>query len=136
MLDFISNLWQAFIPPLHASAEAQYNWRIRVGIFSCVAFSGLCFLAAASYGLVPHVSGFETTYASDVQSAAIIREIRDNRAEQIENELLNLRIKHCAAIKSNNDEGKILYWSKISDRMIRYQQLTGRVYALPQCSDL
>lgn len=136
MWDVIVGLWQSFIPPLHASPEAQYNWRVRVGVFTCLAFTGLCALAAVSYGLVPQVDGFAKAGDLNKQVLLVINEVRGNRVEQIENELLNLRLKHCAAIKAGSEEAKILYWSKISERMTSYQQLTGRVYQLPQCSDL
>lgn len=138
MWDAIVELWQSFIPPLDATPQAQYNWRVRVGVFTCAGFTLACGMYAIAYGFGEPigVSGFERTVDSQRQAAAIIAEIRSNRAEALQNELLNLRIKHCAAVKAKQEDAKIRYWAEIERRMVTYQELTKQVYPLPACTDL
>jgi hypothetical protein len=144
MWEVITGFARWFIPPLDADPAHQYGWRLRLGVFTALSFGGVCGITAFAFGYVPpQYDGFVRVSQSQAQAAqtdqkiqAVITEIRANRAEAVENELLNLRIKHCQAIKSSNAEATVLYWSKISDRMGKFQVLTGRVYALPACTDL
>jgi hypothetical protein len=150
MIDFIKQLFDWFIPPIDHNETTQYFWRVRQAIFGCISFFGVMTISAALFGFVPHI---EFARADDVKqqihqvqvqissaqaeaqsvAANVQRDLLADRAERIEGELLQLRVQHCTARKG---AAKDLYWARISTLMVRYQQLTGRVYPLAQCSDL
>ena len=129
MAELLTRLLEFIIPPVDAERSKQYGWRVRIAIMTCITFLGLIASIALAFGLVPGFAGF----ATEATIAQVSEQLMENRTAQIESELLELRIKHCQA---KSDEAKQLYWSRISSLMIRYQQLTTRVYALPACSDL
>jgi len=128
LIDPLVSIAEAVIPRADAPHSDQYRWRVSVGCVLLVTFIGLCGVTAFAFGFIPG-SGFAR--ASDLQS--VVSEIRENRANTIDNQILELRIKHCQA---TTDEAKQLYWSKISVLMAEYQHLTGRAVVLPSCADL
>lgn len=129
MWEAIVDAMKALIPSIDSAAAEQYLWRLRMAIVSCSAFLGLCAITALAFGVVPGFDGF----ARKADLSTISNEMNRNHAENIETALLDLRIKHC---KAATDESKQLYWSKISHLLVRYQELTTRVYAIPSCTDI
>ena len=129
-MDVILRVLGGLVPPDTADPRQQYRYQLRVGITLTGMLVGLTAVTVTAFGWVPAWSqGFAHT--QDVQG--LVTEIRQNRAQSIDNQLLELRIKHC---KATTDESKQLYWAKIAPLMGEYQQLTGRAYQLPACADL
>lgn len=125
--------WMARLIPLHDSPpRQQYKWRVRVGLTLVVATMALVGRTFIDYGIWPAslvFSGFAN--AQDVQQ--IVARIDRKEARDLDNLLLELRIKHCSA---TSPEAKQLYWSRIAPLMVDYLNITGRNYALPACVDL
>jgi hypothetical protein len=130
LMDVILRVLGGLVPPDSADQRQQYRYQLRLGITLSAVVLGLTALTVNAFGWVPALSeGFAHT--TDVKSLVV--EIRQNRAQTIDNQLLELRIKHC---KATTDESKQLYWAKIAPLMGEYQQITGRPYQLPACADL
>jgi len=128
--ELISMGISALIPPNEATPEQQYNWRLRIGIAVCLLFPMFVAGVAGAYGLVPGIAGFAR--ATDL--ASVVSEIRQNRLGELDNRILDLRIKHCDA---KTDEAKQLYWAKINALISEWRALTGLpAYQLPNCTDL
>jgi hypothetical protein len=129
--EFFSALWELLVPPLDAEHEKQYGWRVRMAIIAASSFFGLIAVSALALGMAAW-TGFEG-FARASETQVIIGQLKDLRAGQIEESILQLRIKHCEA---DSAAAKQLYWERIAELMTKYQQITGRVYSLPACSDL
>jgi hypothetical protein len=146
-MEFAQWVLNWFIPPLSHDENVQYWWRVRIAFFGCLSFSGVCIISLFLLGLIPRVQAPVMaddltplrTQITNVQkqamadTGALRQDIATDRSERIEGEVLQLRILHCAAKKG---AAKDLYWNRISALLIRYQQLTGRVYPLANCTDL
>lgn len=118
------------VPDHTADPEVQYRYQLRLGLTVSIIVLWVASVTVTAFGIVPAWSqGF--ALATDVKS--VVQEIRANRAQTIDNQLLDLRIKHCEA---KDDTARQLYWSKIAPLMQEYQELTKRPYPLPACSDL
>jgi hypothetical protein len=129
-MDFVMRLLAGLVPDHTADPEVQYRYQLRLGLTVSIIALWVASVTVAAFGLVPALSqGFALT--ADLKQVVI--EIRTNRAQTIDNQLLDLRIKHCQA---KDDAARQLYWSKISPLMVEYQQITSRPYLLPSCSDL
>jgi hypothetical protein len=129
MWDLLVKFGLALVPPLDADPKHVYGWRIRVAVIACTAFIVAVGQMAWGQGWVPGLDGFAKV--SEVQK--VVTEIRANRVEIVESQLLELRLKHC---KASSDEAKRLYWDRISSLLIRYQELTNKVFPLPACADI
>lgn len=129
MGEWIKALLGGLVPTLEASSEVQYAWRWRIALVSCAAFCWCLGATLVAFGMTPGFQGFAK--AGDLQ--AVVGELRQNRATDVDNQLLELRIRHC---KATTDEAKQLYWSKIKPLLDEYQRLTGRGYVIPYCTDL
>lgn len=130
MMEFILRILGGLVPDHTADPEVQYRYQLRLGLTVAVTVLGLMAITVTAFGVVPAWSqGF--AMATDVKQ--VVNEIRQNRAQTIDNQLLDLRIKHCEA---KDDTARQLYWSKIAPLMYEYQTLTGHPYALPACADL
>jgi len=128
--DLIAKGAAALIPPLHSTPEQQYNWRLRIGLSVCFLFPALGAVTAGAFGLIPGVVGFAR--ASDLST--VVSEIRQNRTGDLDNRILDLRIKHCDA---KSDEAKQLYWAKINALITEWRAITGLpAYQMPDCKDL
>lgn len=129
MWDLLISLFRNIVPPINSAEDIQYAWRVRIALVSCAAFVGVLTITAIAFGYAPGVSGFARV--SDLDT--VISEIKINRIDTIEAQILDLRIKHC---KATTTEAKQLYWDKISHLMLRYERLTDKVFTLPACTDL
>ena len=126
----------------------MHAWKLRVGLSLSGAIVAILFLAVAIFGLYPptfppplHAQDLAAT--SDklrAQIGAVRQDVSEGarlnatwRVSQIDAALLDVRAKHC---KAKTDEGRRLYWNSISSMLAEYQNITGRSYALPACSDL
>jgi len=128
--DLVTKGVSALIPPHDATPEEHYNWRLRIGLSVCFLFAALSAVTVFAFGLVPGVAGFAR--ATDLNT--VIGEIRQNRVGELDNRILELRIKHCDA---KTDEAKQLYWAKIQSLVSEWRGLTGLPnYQLPACADL
>ena len=128
--DMITSIVSALIPPHDATPEEHYGWRLRMGLCVIFLFSYLGMATAFAFGIVPGVSGFAR--ASDLSK--VVSEIRRNRQGDLENRILDLRIKHCDA---KTDEAKQLYWSRLNELIDGWRGLTQLPsYPLPACTDL
>lgn len=127
--EIVVGFFQALVPPPDASPGEHYGWRVRVGVTLFVTVIGLTLLAAYAFGIIPGAEGF----AHEQEVTSVVGEIRKNRADEIDSQILNLREKDCHA---TTDEARQLYFGKLNDLMITYQRLTGGVYNLPACSEL
>lgn len=150
MLEAVRQVAEWIIPPLDEAHDKQYGWRVRIALTAFVTFLGLCLVTAFAFGMIPHVPGFARagdleaqiglvkTQIAGVQLevsnnvGSVQRQLQADEAERIEGELLQLRLQHCAAKK----QSKELLWQRIAALLVKYQQLTGRVYPLPGCTDL
>ena len=116
-------------PPPEDDHHATFWWKWRIAIMSASAFFGLIGVTVAAFGLVPGFDGFAR--ASDV---TVMRgEQRQHWVYQLDQQILDFRIKQCKAASS---EAKELYAAKISQLELEYQNLTQRTYLLPACADL
>ncbi len=129
MGDLLARLLESLIPPLHASESAQYAWRVKVAAMACVSFLSVGTISVLAFGLAPGFAGFAR--AADLN--VVIQEIRANRAEILESEIIRARILHC---KAATEEIKQLYWTRLAELLDKYRQATGRPYTLPVCADL
>jgi hypothetical protein len=130
VMDVLLRVLGGLVPPDSADPRKQYRYQIRVGLT-------LSFLVLAFVGFVISDHGWMPTWSEGFARTADLRsltvEIQKNRVQSIDNQLLELRIKHCNA---TTDDAKQLYWAKIAPLIYEYQQLTNRVYNLPACGDL
>jgi hypothetical protein len=117
-------------PPADPSSRGEWYERLRVRAVACAAFMGLVVWIPASMGTFPKVFG-GFARADDLQS--IRTDSIKHWAFQAEDAIMSMRVQQC-----NLESGvaKDLYASTIQKRMADYQQLTGLVFPLPQCSDL
>lgn len=130
MMDLLATLFGFLIPPPNSTHEEQYGWRVRVGVMLLITIVGLSIVTAFAFGWPIPGTGF----ARAEEMHNVVAEIRENRATQIDGQILELRIKHCA---SKTDEARQLYWSKIAQLLNEYQNITGHTLAaLPSCADL
>lgn len=129
MPNWVIGIGQALIPTTDHSPKQQYQWRLRVGLVLCATFTGLVSVTLLAFGLLPGFAGF--AQAGELQ--AVVKEVRAGRAQALDAQILDMRIRQCAASSS---EAKQLYWSKIAPLTIEYQNVTGKTYPLPACSDL
>jgi hypothetical protein len=129
MWELLARFGLALVPPLDADPKHVYGWRVRVAVIACMAFAIASGQLAWGQGWIPGLDGFAKV--SEVQN--IVKEIRTNRVEILESHLLDLRDKHC---KAGSEEAKRLYWARISELLVKYQELTNRVFQLPACTDL
>jgi hypothetical protein len=128
--EVVAKAAKSLVPPPDSEHSANYRWRWSIFLVSSSSFIGVCAITVLAFGLTPNVFG-GFARASDVQ--ANLAEQRTHWSYDADKNILDLRIKHCNA---TTPEAKQLYWSKISELLVRYQQLTGHPYTLPQCSDL
>jgi hypothetical protein len=129
-MEYVLRLLGGLIPEQNADPKVQYRYQLRLGATLSLL---IVYTAAASIiasGIVPKIS---QGVAMTVDLKQVVAEIRENRAQTIDNQLLDLRIKHCAA---KDDTARQLYWSKIAPLLDEYQKITGRPYTLPACGDL
>lgn len=118
------------VPTHTADPEVQYRYQLRLGLTMSIVVLWLVGVTINAFGLFP---SWSQGFALQTDVKQVVTEIRQNRAQTIDNQLLDLRIKHCQA---KDDMARQLYWSKIAPLMQEYQQLTGRPYPLPACADL
>jgi hypothetical protein len=130
LLQLMQAIWRLVVPSFDATPAQQWWWQVRVGCVVCFLFGAVTLLPFVAVGAVPLFSGFATSM--QLQQLAIER--RRDRAEEIDHDLLDLRSNHCAVL--HDREKQNLYWSRIKPLMDRYYELTGRVYPLPNCSEL
>lgn len=119
------------LPKHDATKEEHYNYMMRLGL--TVSALVLCFGAAVvfAYGFVP---GVTSGFARAESLTAVIGEIRANRTEELDAQLLNLRIKQCNA---STDQAKQLFYDKIQRALDEYAYLNPkRSYPIPPCSEL
>lgn len=121
----LKTLIELLIPKLDADPQIQFWWRVRVALLVCFTFS------ASIVGPVFAFSSFGFARASEL--IALRTERRRDRAEEIDQGLLELRRQHCAADTAIQ---KQLYWDRIHPLMDHYHELTGRDYPLPDCREL
>lgn len=130
MWEFLLRILGGLVPDHTADPEVQYRYQLRLGLTVSVIALWIAAVTVTAFGIVPAWSqGFALT--ADVKQ--VVNEIRQNRAQTVDSQLLDLRIKHCEA---KDDTARQLYWSKIAPLMQEYQVLTGRPYPLPACADL
>ena len=129
MLDLLADVAKTLVPPPDSDHNANLRWRWSVAIVSSVSLIGVIGISMAAFGLAPGFDGFAK--AADLKQS--VAEQRIHWTFDADSRLLDLRIKHCEA---KTPEAKQLYWGKISELLIRYQQLSGRTYNLPSCADL
>ena len=143
-MELLEALWSIrkwFIPPkIDATPEHQYWWRVRVGIFTCAAFAGVCFITAASYGLIPKVDGFVRSSELLIYVQGINNNLdglkQDRQADLIDRlkyEMLHTNETKCAL---PSGQAKSMYAAELSSMQDKYMELTKRPYPLPPCSDL
>ena len=130
MMDIVLRVFAGLLPDRSSAPEAQYRYQLRLGITVSVMLAWVAYATVFATGWVPAVN---TGFARSADLSTVITELKQNRAQNVDNQLLELRIKHC---KATTDESKQLYWSKIEPLLIEYQQLTGHQYVLPQCNDV
>ena len=130
MMDIILRFLGGLVPPHTADPEKQYRFLLRVGLTLSTLSLGLIAVTVTAFGWVP---AWSQGFAMAIDVKGVVQEIRENRAQSIDNQILELRIKHC---KAGTDEARQLYWGKISPLMDEYQRLTGSLYRLPACTDL
>lgn len=130
-------LVDALIPPHNGDGGDVYRWRINVAIVLGGTVMGFIFFVVLAFGGLTFVfpgSGF-----ASAQSVLDLRQQDDRRyADQLDNEIINLRINHCQAIDphSPNRLAAREYWAKISSRMDEWYQIKKYPYPLPPCQAL
>lgn len=130
MWEFFLRLVGGLVPLHNADSETQFRYQLRLGLTVSVIIIWLIGVTVDAFGLLPGWSqGF--ALATDVQK--VVTEIRQNRVQTIDNQVLELRLKHCQA---KSDEARQLYWAKIAALQTEYQVLTVRAYLMPRCEDL
>jgi hypothetical protein len=142
MWEVLVDIAKWFIPPkIDAAAEHQYWWRVRVGVVTCMAFSGVCFITAASYGLIPKVDGFvrSSELASYVQGInnnldGLRQQEMASTIDRLKAEMLNINQLHC---KLPSGDARTIYANQITAMQSKYEELTkGPPFPVPACSDL
>ena len=136
MMESILRILGGLVPDHTADPEVQYRYQLRLGLTMSIVVAsvlGLGAITAAAFGLTPWSQGFARQADVQTNQSAIVKEIRQNRAQSVDASLLDLRIKHCQA---KDDTSRQLYWSRIAALMQEYQRLTGQTWPLPSCSDL
>lgn len=86
--------------------------------------------AAAALGLVLY-SEFDHAKAADV--SAIAEQLKDIRAAQVEDKLINARMRYCHA---QDDEQRQYFRELVSEYGEQYRKVTGRIYVLPNCNEV
>lgn len=129
-MEYLLRILGGLVPDHTADPEVQYRYQLRLGLTVSVVVLWILSVTITAFGIVP---AWSQGFALQVDVKQVVNEIRANRAQTIDNQLLDLRIKHCEA---KDDTARQLYWSKIAPLLQEYQQLTGRPYPLPACADL
>jgi hypothetical protein len=130
MMEVLLRILGGLVPDHTADPEVQYRYQLRLGLTVSIVVLWVLAVTITAFGIVP---AWSQGFAMTTDMKQVVTEIRQNRAQTIDNQLLDLRIKHCEA---KDDVARQLYWSKIAPLLAEYQQITGRPYNLPACADL
>ena len=130
LIDSISSVAGGLVPPLDAHPDRQYVWRLRVGVVLCGTFVGLICVTLLAFGAIPPVfDGFARKSTVD----EYVTETRAARVSSLNWQLLDLRIKHCAA---SGPDAKQSYWVLMMQLAEERMKLTGSTWQIPPCDAL
>ena len=130
MLEIALRILGGLVPDHTADPEVQYRYQLRLGLTVSVIFLWVASVTITAFGIIP---AWSQGFALQTDVKQVVNEIRQNRVQTIDNQILDLRIKHCQA---KDETARQLYWSKLAPLMTEYQHLTGQPYTLPACADL
>lgn len=138
--DLAGSAVDTILPPIKATPEQHYRWRVRVAFVACVAFVLGCSQFAYDHGYVPGHMGF--AHAREVQRLAADEaradvanaEATDNlRAEYDADVILTFALARC---RSKDESAREQYDARIQARMQDYENATGKAYQLQDCGNL
>lgn len=118
-------------PPHHAAGRELTRWRWMVAVAIVSTASGLALHIALACGFfAPWYPGF----AKADSQKKVEEQLQEMRAESIESQLWNLRIKQCEAWAENKPT--ITFTEKIREVQKKYVGIAGAPYQLPDCREL
>lgn len=129
-MDILLRIFAGLMPTQGADPDKQYRYDLRMGITVSALFAVVAGAVILALGIFPGLSA-GVAMNSDLRS--VVAELKQNRAQTIDSQLLDLRIKHCQA---KDETARQLYWSRIETLLQEYQRLTGQPWPLPACQDL
>lgn len=122
-LHTIARVAGGFVPGPESPAEAQYSWRLRIGMSVACLFIAVAGFVCMSFGAIPGVfPGFARNDA--VQTLATVT---------LSQQLLQLRKDQC---KAANADSKALYFRLMMDSVEQYIMLTGKPWPVPPCEQV
>ena len=140
LTDMASGALDTILPPIKATPEQHYRWRVRVAFVACGALMLGCSQFAYDHGYVPGHMGFararqlQQLAADEARADVANAEATDKlRAEYDADVILTFALARC---HSKDQSARDQYDARIQARMQDYQSATGKAYQLQDCGNL